>query len=167
MSILLIRHSSDVPSVCRACMASPRFATVSLVLINQIKPVYSELDPAFGAETLILHISVTLPPMPSHPPRLSPPRRASSSSAAHHPQSMAYPFPRFSSAPQTPQYLKSVESPNSWQSRGFDKPRSYPTRWLLLLLAAAVVFIFLLARSFAAHPWQTDGIPFSKSDMDE
>lgn len=162
---------------CTTLLLCPLFPSIKYSLcirnfILRLEPkllcTTSEHPPtAWARRPLILHISVTLPPMPSHPRRLSPPRRASSSSAAQHPQSMAYPFPRFSSAPQTPQYLKSVESPNSWQSRGFDKPRSYPTRWLLLLLAAAVVFIFLLARSFAAHPWQTDRIPFSKSDMDE
>ncbi|KAI4275476.1 MAG: hypothetical protein LQ337_003189 [Flavoplaca oasis] len=102
--------------------------------------------------------------MLSRPRRLSPPRRALSSSAT---QSMAYPFPRFSSAPQTPQYVKGVESPSSWQSRGFDKPRSYATRWLLLSLTATAIFLVLLAKSLASHPRGTDRIPFSHSDIDD
>ncbi len=117
---------------------------------------------------LILPTSVTTLPMLSHPHRLSPPRRASSSSsAAHHHQSMAYPFPRFSSAPQTPQYLKGVESPSSWQSRGLDKSRSHTTRWLITSVIAAVICLVVLAKSFASHPRQTDRIPFTDSDIAE
>ncbi|KAL8928957.1 MAG: hypothetical protein Q9172_000709 [Xanthocarpia lactea] len=78
---------------------------------------------------------------------------------------MAYPFPRFSSAPQTPQYLKGVESPSSWQSRGLDKPRSHTSRWLIASVLAAVICLVLLAKSFASHPRQTDRIPFSDSDI--
>ncbi|KAL8777700.1 MAG: hypothetical protein Q9213_007743 [Squamulea squamosa] len=80
---------------------------------------------------------------------------------------MAYPFPRFSSAPQTPQYVKGVESPSSWQSRGLDKPRSYAMRWLVASVVAALVFLVLLVKAFASNPRQTDRIPFSISKIDD
>ncbi|KAL8648288.1 MAG: hypothetical protein Q9210_005076 [Variospora velana] len=53
---------------------------------------------------------------------------------------MAYPFPRFASAPQTPQYLKGIESPSSARCRGLDKPRPHATRWIIAFIGALAVF---------------------------
>ncbi|KAL8692238.1 MAG: hypothetical protein Q9218_002691 [Villophora microphyllina] len=100
------------------------------------------------------------------PRRLSPPRRASSTSAAHN-QNMAYPFPRFASAPQTPQYLKGIESPSSAESRGLDKPKPRLARGILVFFGAVLIILILWARSVLYEPHQTDRVPFSQADVDD
>ncbi|KAI4183423.1 MAG: hypothetical protein L6R41_005402 [Letrouitia leprolyta] len=80
---------------------------------------------------------------------------------------MAYPFPRFASAPQTPRYLKGIESPSSAESRGLDKHKPHATRWILAALAAVILLILFWMRSLASQPRQTDRIPFTHMDVDE
>ncbi|KAL8667033.1 MAG: hypothetical protein Q9202_000955 [Teloschistes flavicans] len=80
---------------------------------------------------------------------------------------MAYPFPRFASAPQTPQYLRAIESPSSAESRGLDKPKPRLTRGILLLFGAVIIFLILWAHSLFHEPRQTDRVPFSHEAIDD
>ncbi|KAL9019184.1 MAG: hypothetical protein Q9185_003565 [Variospora sp. 1 TL-2023] len=80
---------------------------------------------------------------------------------------MAYPFPRFASAPQTPQYLKGIESPSSARCRGLEKPRPHATRWIVAFVGALAVCGTLWLRSLVSRPRQLDRIPFSRTDVDD
>ncbi|KAL9593271.1 MAG: hypothetical protein Q9179_005980 [Wetmoreana sp. 5 TL-2023] len=80
---------------------------------------------------------------------------------------MAYPFPRFASAPQTPQYLKGIESPSSAQSRGFEKPKPRVTRGFIAFVGAVIIVLVFWARSFWYQPRQTDRIPVSPTAVDD
>ncbi|KAL8720142.1 MAG: hypothetical protein Q9225_002957 [Loekoesia sp. 1 TL-2023] len=80
---------------------------------------------------------------------------------------MAYPFPRFASAPQTPQYLKGIESPSSARCRGLDKPKPHASKWLVAFIVAVAFFVIICVRSLVSQPRQTDRIPFSHTDVDE
>lgn len=80
---------------------------------------------------------------------------------------MAYPFPRFASAPQTPQSLKGIESPSSAHLRGLDKSKSHATRWLIAFCGALIIVALFWLRSRVYQPRQLDRIPFSHTDVDE
>ncbi|KAI4116175.1 MAG: hypothetical protein LQ345_003356 [Seirophora villosa] len=80
---------------------------------------------------------------------------------------MAYPFPRFASAPQTPQYLKGMESPSSARCRGLDKPKPHTTRWIVAFIGALALFLTIWLRSRVSRSHQLDRIPFSHTGLDD
>lgn len=72
---------------------------------------------------------------------------------------MAYPFPRFASAPQTPQHVQGIETPREAMSRNPSRHRSIK-RGLIFLVTSTVVLIWWCG-AFSKSSKQTDRVPFS------
>lgn len=77
---------------------------------------------------------------------------------------MACPFPRFVSAPQTPQYLKGMES--SKNSIRHVRSTLFSTRMLVFLVLSVVLIIWTF-NPFSTPAKQDDKIPFSHDQINE
>lgn len=78
---------------------------------------------------------------------------------------MAYPFPRFASAPQTPQHVQGIETPRDAISRHTSYRRSL-RRGLILLVTSTIALLWWCG-SFSKSHKQTDRIPFSHDLVEE
>lgn len=78
---------------------------------------------------------------------------------------MAYPFPRFASAPQTPQHVQGIETPREAMSRNPSRHRSIK-RGLIFLVTSTVVLIWWCG-AFSKSSKQTDRVPFSHDLVEE
>ena len=107
--------------------------------------------------------------MLSRPRQSSPPHRAMSSSSTPVAGIVAYPFPRFSSAPQTPHCIsvESRTSPESHIIKRTEKSRRHAVRWIVFALGLLSIFLFFWMRSTVREPRQTDRIPFNTNDVEK
>ncbi|KAL9610653.1 MAG: hypothetical protein Q9167_004662 [Letrouitia subvulpina] len=92
-----------------------------------------------------------------------------SSSATPLAGSFAYPFPRFASAPQTPQYVPvgSLIGDERTSSPAPEKPRPHVTRWSICAIGLLTMIIVFWMRSHVKEPRQTDRIPYSPNDIED
>lgn len=78
---------------------------------------------------------------------------------------MAYPFPRFASAPQTPQHVQGIETPRDAISRTTSYRR--PIRRSVIFLVTATIVLLWCCGLFSNSSKQTDRIPFSNDSIEE
>ncbi|KAI9850093.1 MAG: hypothetical protein M1830_007065, partial [Pleopsidium flavum] len=80
---------------------------------------------------------------------------------------MAYPFPRFSGSPQTPQHVKGIESPRSRMSPGPNSPNAAYKRLVIVAVVCIVLFLCIINPFSSKTSKQSDRIPFSHDLVDE
>lgn len=78
---------------------------------------------------------------------------------------MAYPFPRFASAPQTPQHIQGMESPRDVMPRSTKPIGGYKRTGVILILVAITLLWMIIP--FHASSNSTDRIPFSHDTIEE
>jgi len=78
---------------------------------------------------------------------------------------MAYPFPRFASAPQTPQHIQGMESPRDVMPRS-GKPVGGYKRTGVILILVAITLLWMMT-SFRASSNRIDRIPLSRDAIEE
>lgn len=79
---------------------------------------------------------------------------------------MAYPFPRFASAPQTPQHVQGIETPREAMSRSPSYYRRSTRRGLIMAVTATAALLWWCG-AFSKSSKQTDRIPFSHDLVEE
>ena len=77
---------------------------------------------------------------------------------------MAYPFPRFASAPLTPQHLRGIESPRN--SIRHPRPSGFLTR-VTVLLGLFILLMIWIINPFSTPTRRNDRIPLSHDLIDE
>ena len=76
---------------------------------------------------------------------------------------MAFPFPRLTSAPQTPKHMSDPELSYMAAPRSKDSPL---TKTSLVVILAFAFFLWMLD-PFSGSQVKTDSIPFSNNPVDE
>ena len=79
---------------------------------------------------------------------------------------MAYPFPKVATAPQTPQHIQGIESPQI-NSNAHHEKLIMANKRLVLLTVLSLAFIVWLIDPFSHTVKGTDQIPFSPGLVDE
>ncbi|MCJ1433133.1 hypothetical protein MMC27_002492 [Xylographa pallens] len=80
---------------------------------------------------------------------------------------MAYPFPRFASTPQTPQYIQGIESPSTNIPRSPKSRSSLSQKRFVALVFFVIAILLWSIDPFSRPSKETDKIPFSHDDIDD